>query len=402
MLLGLVGSVALTAAAGARRTDTAYPRLLRWSDAANVQVIPGCVGLGGFYAAMARLPQVASMSAEVIYELAVPGRGAAPAGQLEAVASPDGTLGVTTDRVRILAGQRPPAADPADVVIDPQLATGQRLRPGSTLHLIGVPSTAKVCPPQQARSAPGRPVPLTFRVSAVAAFDDQVVPAPGLAGAPRVLLSPGFWRSGAGRRFGPGDAANVRLRPGASLASFRAAAGALARRYPSAGGLSFVNLGPQQAAAQRAIRPAAVALAVFAALAGLLTLAVLCPLIGRQLILDAVEFPTLRALGMTRARLLGLSLARAAAVTCGGALVAAGIAVAASPLMPVGAARLADPSPGVAGELRGTRRWTRHHGAGTAGPGVPGGLARRRAPGRPARGGRAGLARPAVRDWPPR
>ncbi len=121
---------------------------------------------------LARLPQVALMS------LADPGRGGAPAGQLEAVASPDGTLGVTTDRVRILAGQRPPAADPADVMIDPQLASGQRLRPGSTLRLIGVPGTAKACPPQRAGSAPGRPVPLTFRVSAVAASDDQVVLAP--------------------------------------------------------------------------------------------------------------------------------------------------------------------------------------------------------------------------------
>ena len=108
LLLGLVGGVALTAAAGARRTDTAYPRLLRWSDAANVQVIPSCVGLGSFYAALAQLPQVASMSTEVVYELAVPGGAGTPAGQLEAVASPDGTLGRTTDRVRILAG-RPPA-----------------------------------------------------------------------------------------------------------------------------------------------------------------------------------------------------------------------------------------------------------------------------------------------------
>ena len=67
--------------------------MLRWSDAANVQVIPGCVGLGGFYAALARLPQVASMSTEVVDELAVPGRGGAPAGQLEAVASRTGRSG---------------------------------------------------------------------------------------------------------------------------------------------------------------------------------------------------------------------------------------------------------------------------------------------------------------------
>ena len=122
LILGLIGGVALTAADGARRTATAYPRLLHWGNAANVQVIPGCVGLGGFYAALARLPQVASMSTEVVYELAVPDGGGAPAGQLEAVASPDGTLGRTTDRVRILAGRRPPSADPAAVMIDQQLA----------------------------------------------------------------------------------------------------------------------------------------------------------------------------------------------------------------------------------------------------------------------------------------
>ena len=113
------------------------------------------------------------------------------------------------------------------------------------------------------------------------------------------------------------------------------------------GGLSFVNLTAQQAATERAIRPAATALALFAALAGLLALAVLSPLIGRQIVLDAAGFPTLRALGMTRGWLLGLSLARAGTVTAGGALVAAGIAIAVSPLMPIGAARLAEPDPGV-------------------------------------------------------
>lgn len=33
LLLGLIGGVALTAAAGARRTDTAYSRLLSWANA---------------------------------------------------------------------------------------------------------------------------------------------------------------------------------------------------------------------------------------------------------------------------------------------------------------------------------------------------------------------------------
>ena len=33
LLLGLAGGVVLIAAAGARRTDTAYPRLLSWANA---------------------------------------------------------------------------------------------------------------------------------------------------------------------------------------------------------------------------------------------------------------------------------------------------------------------------------------------------------------------------------
>ena len=105
LLLGLISGAALAAAAGASRTGTAYPRLLRWSNAATVQVIPGCTGLAGFYPALARLPQVAALSTEVVYTLATPGRGSGAAGQLEALASPDGTLGVTTDRARILAGR---------------------------------------------------------------------------------------------------------------------------------------------------------------------------------------------------------------------------------------------------------------------------------------------------------
>ena len=100
-------------------------------------------------------------------------------------------------------------------------------------------------------------------------------------------------------------------------------------------------------ATERGIRPEAVALAIFAALAGLISLAVLGQLLARQLALDSAEFPVLRAFGMTRRSLLALSAARLALVTVAGAILAVAIAVAASPLMPIGAARLAEPDPGV-------------------------------------------------------
>src|SRR5207247_4241575 len=107
-----------------------------------------------------------------------------------------------------------------------------------------------------------------------------------------------------------------------------------------------VHLATTYAAAQRSIRPQAAALAIFAGLAGLIALAIVGQLLSRQLVLDSAEFPILRALGMSRSGLVVLSLARVAAVTTAGAAIAVGVAIAASPLMPMGAARFAEPGPG--------------------------------------------------------
>ena len=41
LLIGLVSGVVLVAAAGARRTSTAYPRLLRWASAVQLDLVPG-------------------------------------------------------------------------------------------------------------------------------------------------------------------------------------------------------------------------------------------------------------------------------------------------------------------------------------------------------------------------
>ena len=64
----------LTAAAGAWRTDTAYPRLLNWANAAQLDVLPGAV-VPAYFAALARLPQVAAMSSAIQYNLGLPVSG---------------------------------------------------------------------------------------------------------------------------------------------------------------------------------------------------------------------------------------------------------------------------------------------------------------------------------------
>ena len=171
---------------------------------------------------------------------------------------------------------------------------------------------------------------------------------------PTALVSWPFAAPAVASSLSDGDEASIRLQPGASQTAFISAAAALAKRYagtskhPGTGGnIITINLFNQVNATERAIRPEAVALAGLAGLAGLIALAVIGQLLARQLALDAAEFPILRALGVNRAALVTLSLARLAIVTVTGAIVAVVVAVAAAPLMPIGPARLAEPNPGV-------------------------------------------------------
>jgi hypothetical protein len=341
LLLGITGGVVVTAAAGAVRTDSAYPRLLRWANAAQVNVIVKNAPVPAFFAALRRLPQVTAVSAQGLFNFTLPARHGPPAVLVETFSSPDGSLGRTADRLKMLDGQLPDPARPDTAVVDQDLAARERLRPGGTLRLLMIPNTKHGIPDL------GRARAMSFQVTGIAVFDSQIVPATKVNTEPTVLLSPGFYRSPAARESTTGSQAGVRLRPGVNVASFAHSAAALARRYPATGGVIVVSLQDEAAATQRAIHPQAVALAVFAALVALIGLVVIGQLLSRQLSLDSAEYPVLSALGMSRTTLAALSLARLAMVTAAGAVLAVVIAIAASPLMPIGPARLAEPHPGL-------------------------------------------------------
>jgi ABC-type antimicrobial peptide transport system permease subunit len=344
LLLGLVGGVVLGAAAGARRTDTAYPRLRAWGNASQLSIVPEGTGLTGYYAALARLPQAAAVAPEALYDATLPS-AYRTAGRLvvQAMASPDGSYGTTVDRVRLVAGQMFGPREPGAAVINAQLAGIEHLSPGGTLRLAFVPSD-----PVTSNEELSKEFILSFKVTGIAVFDSQVVSTVALASAPTALLSPPFAATAAARSAPCCDEAAVRLRPGADEGQFISAADQLAKRYAGTNGqLDILKAADQVSATQRAIRPQAMALALFAALAALIALAVLSQLLSRQLALDAADYPALRVLGVTRPQLMAVSVARLALVTVAGAALAVAIAIAGSPLMPIGPARLADPSPGI-------------------------------------------------------
>ena len=214
LLLGLMGGVALTAAAGARRTETAFPRLLRLSHASSQLVTPSSAAIpgpaaSGYFTALGRLPQVATMAVTDYLDMTLPGPGGRASGgrPVVAEASPDGA-GLRVDRVKVLSGRLPNPADPHAVMIGQYLAHAAHLRPGSTLHLIAFPQ-------RNGNRIRNRSVRLAFRVTAVIAFDDQILPAARGRQEPRALLGPAFARTPAARSFNPAaGAASVVLRPG--------------------------------------------------------------------------------------------------------------------------------------------------------------------------------------------
>ncbi len=353
LVLGLAGGVVLTAAAGARRTASAFPRYLAQAGASDLLIAPEGSGLGsglgsgsgGFDRAVGHLPGVEAYGAVVgINALPVHPDGRL-AGNGGVVAPLDDGYLRKVERPKILSGRLPRPDRPGEVAVDVTEADQEHLRVGSPLELGLVPGDEPVPAVLHQR--------LHERVVGVVVTRSNVVPTTDDDTVGRVFASASLLRSlgPQWRSYVAFDGAYVRLEPGArtSSGSFIRAADALARHYPATGGTvcTPADESQQAAAVQRAIHPAAVSLALFGLIVGLTTLLVVGPLASRQLFAAAADYPTLVALGMTPRQLTAAGVLEVGAASLLGAVVAGVLAVVASPLMPIGAARLAEPHPGM-------------------------------------------------------
>ena len=335
LLTAVAGGAVLTAIAGAIRTDTAYPRYLAWSNASDLLIAPAGYGFHGYFQAIAALPQVAA-SGVVAGLQAEP---LAPDGTAANVANVnvamDGKFGRTVDAAKLLAGL-PRPGDPREVTVDQIGARQLGLHVGSTLRL-----GARYDPSQ-------RPLVVTERVVGVMVTRGSAMPVTLQDKMPEILASPALLAE-LGPRYLGYDGIGVKLRPGASTDAVTRAASVLATRYQyreTGGQLYIADEDAQAATIERVIRPQAVALILFALALAVTALLIVGQVATRVLAAAAADHGVLAALGMTRRQLLAASLAEVAAATLGGAALAVAVAVAASPLTPIGPARLIEPPPG--------------------------------------------------------
>jgi putative ABC transport system permease protein len=342
--LGLVGGLlfgaAIAAAAGARRTWSAYPRFVDRYVGYTISI-----GVGGYpngaetLDALARLPDVEASWRVALF--------------IGAVVLPNGTrvsfpdvfmLGQRSEKSsgvigsKILSG-RAPAADRADeAVVNYAFADHYALKPGDELR-------AYVAPPGFSGEAPGG-ADAPLRIVGTYAAAGQFETLSGSSFRNNITVSDAFVERYQRYADVGNDLFAVRLRDGeVGIPAFRRELKTLASKDLKTDGEGTLPTDTIAGVQGLNRLPSS----VLWALAGLLAIAgtaVVAQSIGRELSTTAEEQPTLGALGMTKGERLVASMTLAGAVSIVGALVAVPAAWLMSPLTPVGLARIAEPDPG--------------------------------------------------------
>lgn len=346
LLIAVTTGGVFAAAAGARRTSSAFERLLERSRASDVLVNPD---LGSdskvTFASIAGSPEVADAAYVDGMGLVVPRADGSPDFSPElsiiALASVDGKAGYSIERPKIIEGRMPDRARADEVFVNPVFTSRLNRSVGDRVTLLAADFSAFVSDPNLDTLPPMRRV--TFTIVGVGVLQSEVVVDEGFVNL-QMLLTPAFYRANPKTRAGYWGAV-VRLKNGArDLPAFRAGVDALTGPDEA---IEYQTTTATATKVRDAVHPQALALALFAAALAGTGILLIGQNLGRQIFVESEEHPALNALGFTRRQLLLLSITRPALATVTGTLAAVGIAIAASPLMPIGPARLAEPDLGV-------------------------------------------------------
>jgi hypothetical protein len=382
VVVGVGGGAAITALAGAQRTDTAVPRFVSYSlpdtggflygNVLSPPVTPGIpaesLSLSPAENRIVHQPQVVTYFRAPYLFFSQSRAGSSPS-QLNVIGDADAALYRRVDRPIVVDGRLPRPHQPFEVAVNELAAAGQHLHVGSTVTLYaysyGQVAAGKLT---QSSGTPVRPAGPAYRVhvTGIVRFPQDVNAAVPLIDRQGVAYesernlytTPAFLQQlarGLGvpvQQIPDLNLVAVRLRHGS--ADWRAFAQGVDRAsggtstFAGAGNVYGINRAAQSA--QRGIHLDVVALIVFGLLVAMITLLFVGQSIGRQVRNQATDFAVLRSLGADRRQLVSAELLVSGVVGVVGAALAVAVAVAASPLMPVGLARQAEISPGVSAD----------------------------------------------------
>jgi hypothetical protein len=333
VLIALVGGLSLAAAAAGRRTSTAFPRFVA-SHGYDVYIfnqkpVPGLSGLPGV-SSVTTIANPASGQPTC----ACSAKAINPSNFYINELSPPALRRVA----KLVAGQMPAESSPYDVLASFTLQQDYGVHIGSVIR---APLYASSQLPELGSGANVVPSGPTVALHVVGIGAAEMEFPSGTTPEYDLFTTPAFARA-INKRVPHASVYLVRLRHGtSSLPRFAAAAGALHLDYVS-------NQATAAAAVTASIHPQAVGWWALALLSALVGLAVIGQALGRQSVVESEAYPSLLALGLPRRHLVVLGTARNLVLALVGAAGAVLVAFALSPLTPVGEARLAEPSTGLA------------------------------------------------------
>ena len=354
VVLGVGGGCVLAALAGARRTQTTMRRFVAYNEPEDVSVFfdptPGLPDR------VAALPEVARTTRTPYLMMSTdPSR----LGEISVFGATDDNALRTIERPMLLDG-RIPEVDRADEVVISDVAARQtHLRSGSSVTLYAFSRQQIDAVTNGGFVGTERPAGDRFVVrvvgvvrqpadiAVVPVHQDSVYDSTG-----SLYTTPAFVRQYASRLGMPiaalpgNEILKVRLRRGAAdLQRFVNDVNRIAHGHAQINPSSDARI--TASAVQRAVDVETFALFTFAVLAAVATLVLVSLSFARMMSSDAEDYGTLRTFGMTRGQLVAVAMARPVGIAALGGIAAIAIAIAVSPLTPIGIARQAELHPGV-------------------------------------------------------
>jgi hypothetical protein len=332
ILISVVGGLVIAATAAGRRTEAAFPQF---------------VGAHGFDAAeyatqpvpkVAKLPGVVSVN-----ELVGPYTGQPTCNCTQPIDPTDFGVIFAPPKGRspfkLVSGRLPDPSASDQVLASFTFQQDYGVHLGSVIR-VPFYALSQASAYNDATGAPPKPKgpTITFRVVGFEATEFEF-PA-GTAPSDDLFTTPAFARTVLPRT-AAGYVYLVGLRRGAAgLSRFDAAA--------SAAGVDGQNEDATAVAIETSIHPQAIGWWILAALAAVVGLAVVGQALARQSIVESEDYPTMAALGANRHQLVALSMAQNLVVGLAGAAGAVAVATVLSPIAPLGEARVAESSTGIA------------------------------------------------------
>jgi hypothetical protein len=351
-LIALVGGIAMASLAGARRTQSSFPAFWASTHPSDLSgatgVLNPAIGQVAYNPVRLRqlslLPHVRRVASQAGLDVLALGADGNPL-QLASLPPAPGNgygsidgLGFDQDRLVVLAGRLPDPQRPDEFAASPDIARQLGVRVGQTVPY-GVYTNAQTNLPGfgTAAVAPQRRSTLTlvgivnFNTGIVADESDQS--SEGID-----IFTPAFTRPllACCANYVSSGVQVDRARNVGLVQSEIAAL--LPRGFPA-----IQPAAGTPAKAERAVKPEAIALAAFGVIAALAALLIACQVIGRQLRVDGEDRAVLQAVGASPAMAAGDGLVGIAGAVIAGSLLAAFIAVAVSPMFPLGPVRRFEP-----------------------------------------------------------